>query len=447
MADVSKDSASLSHQRVFTDTAGKFSPGVGMIDECGDLMGTPSNPLSTAPGAGPALDAFGRLRVSEPLTLFDSKQIYDNQPLFWDESLETGAGITSAHDPNTASTVITSTVSTAGKFTRQTFQRFNYQPGKSQYILMTGILGRSGGGAGVTCSLGYFDDDNGLFFSQIASAVNVVRRSNVTGTPVDTAVAQTAWNVDKMDGTGPSGVTLDWSKTQIFGIDFEWLGVGTVRFYIVVNGVPCIVHQSQHANVLDKVYMSTPNLPCRFQLETTGSSVASTMECICATVISEGGVSDLGVIRYASTAGTHVDANSDGTIYAIFGIRLKSTHLGAEVTFLNSTIAETAGNNNLEWMVILNPTVASTFTYSDETDSCMQSAPGATANTVTGGHMMGGGHFSSGTKGGANGNTMDSARRLGAAIDGTRDTMVLCVRPIGSSNTDIEGGLTWREVP
>ena len=97
---------------------------------------------------GPTIDAFGRLRVSNPTTIFDSKQIYDNQPLLWDESLESGGGITSSHDPNEAATTIGTTLNTAGQFTRQTFMRFNYQPGKSQSIFMTGILDPSGGGTG-----------------------------------------------------------------------------------------------------------------------------------------------------------------------------------------------------------------------------------------------------------------------------------------------------------
>ena len=101
-----------------------------------------------------SIDAFGRWRTSDPLTLFDSKQIFDNQPLFWDESLESGGGISSSHSVNTASTVITSTDSTAGKFTRQTFMRFNYQSGKSQQIMMTGVLDRSGGGTGVQRRIG-----------------------------------------------------------------------------------------------------------------------------------------------------------------------------------------------------------------------------------------------------------------------------------------------------
>ena len=394
------------------------------------------------------LDSFGRLRVSNPLSLFDSKQILDNQPLFWDERLETGGGIASAHSVDTASTVLTSTLNTAGKFTRQTFMRFNYQPGKSSVIMMTGILDRSGGGTGVQRRLGYFDDDNGLFFEDDEGTIKVVRRTSVTGSAVDNKVAQASWNQDALDGTGPSGVTVDWTKTQIFYIDFEWLGTGRVRMGIVVNGQVIYVHYFQNANVLDKVFMSTPNLPVRVQMITTGSSPASTMENICATVITEAGIMDVGVLRYKSTEGTHVDAATQDTIYAIVGLRLKSTHLGSIITLLSASLAEHVGDKNAEWMLILNGTVAGTPTWANETNSALQTFTGATANTVTGGTILTGGYFSSDKKGGAEGEALNNALRLGAAIDGTVDEIVLAVRPVGgSSNIDIEGSLSWREVP
>ncbi len=396
----------------------------------------------------PNLDAFERLRVSEPLTIFDSKQIFDNQPLFWDERLETGAGIASAHSVDTASTVLTSTLNTAGKFTRQTFMRFNYQPGKSQQIVLTGILDRSGGGTGVQRRIGYFDDDNGLFFEDDEGTVKVVRRTHVTGSPVDNKVAQASWNVDKMDGTGPSEVTIDWTKGQIFFIDFKWLSLGRVRMGLEVGGRAWGVHDFLSSNILDKPYMSTPNLPVRFQMITTGSSPASTMKCICTTVVSEGGVAALGILRHKSTEGTHVDANVENIIYAIVGIRLKSTHLGASITVISASLEEFTGNENMEWLLIFNATVAGTPTWANETNSAIQTFKGALANTVTGGTVLAGGYFSSVQKGGGTGAEFEEALRLGAAIDGTVDEIVLAVRPVnGSVNIDIEGSLSWREVP
>jgi len=398
----------------------------------------------------PNLDAFGRLRSSNPRTLFDSKQIFNNAPLFWDESLETGAGITSSWSQDEAATTITSTLNTAGKFTRQTYMRFNYQPGKSQAVLMTGVLDNSGGGTGVQRRIGLFDDANGIFFEDDAGTIGVTIRSNVIGSPVDTTITQANWNLDKMDGTGPSGVTLDFTKTQIFIFDYEWLGVGRVRIGFNHNGQSIFCHEFLNSNNLADVYMSTPNLPLRYQIETTGSSPASSLKCICATVISEDGVQPLGVLRYASTEGTHVDCVTENTLYAIIGIRLKSGHGGASIRVERLGIQIQTGSEDGEWVLVFNPTVAGTFTYAGETNSCVEVARGATANTVTGGTKFAGG-FAQSTSGGAGSGGIDipiqNAILLGEDIAGNVDEIVLCWRPIGgTSDHDIEGSVTWREL-
>lgn len=401
---------------------------------------SPLDPFYVSFGSA-ASDAFGRHRVSEPLTVFDSKQIFDNQPLFWDDSEESGSGTTSTHSTDTASTTLGVSASTAGKRTRQTFMRFNYQPGKSQLVMMTFVMDKSGGGTDVVRTVGLGDDQNGLFLVDDEGTYKFRRRTYVTGSAVDNDIDQADWD-DKMDGTGASGVTLDFSKSQILAIDFEWLGVGTVRYWFVVDGVFHLAHTMNHANSIEGVYMSNPNLPLRYQIEATGTGgAASTLEHICSTVISEGGVQDTGRLAFASTSGTHVDANSANTVYAVVGLRLKSDHVGADVRLVaGSLLSET--NDAFEWIVYLNPTVAGTFTYSSvASDSCMESALGATANTVTGGTVVDCGFASVSA---SVRTPLNNAIRLGAAIDGTRDEMVLCVRPL-SSNADIQGSITWRE--
>ena len=386
------------------------------------------------------LDAFGRNRTAEPYTLFDSKQIFDNQPLFWDDSEESGASTTSTYSADAARTRIGVALNTAGKRTRQTFMRFNYQPGKSQLVLMTGVL-TSGAASGIKSSMGMFDDQNGIFLTMDDTTAKFVRRSYVTGSAVDTEVTQTNWSEDPMDGTGPSGVTLDFTKTQILVFDLEWLGVGTVRVGFDVNGVIIVAHKFHNANTSDVVYMSTPNLPLRYQIENDGTGAATTMDHICSTVESEGGTQDLGTLRYKSTDGTHMNANTADTHYAVIGIRLKTTALDGIVKLVTeSMISET--NDDFEWSIRFNPTVAGTFTFADETNSIVQTGIGDTTNTVTGGTYFYGGMGKSSSEIQA---PLKNAIRLGAAIDGTRDEIYLCVRPL-SANADYEACLTWQEL-
>lgn len=412
--------------------------------------------LNTNNNAG---DAFGRLRVSSPTTIFDSKQVFndpdladslENYPLFYDNQEISGTGTATLFDVNGAKTVLSVSATTAGTRVRQTKMRFNYQPGKSQLVLKTFVFS-SGNVSGITRREGIYNSDNGLFFEDNGVNYGFVRRTFVSGSPVDVRVAQSAWNVDRMDGTGASGITLDFTKTQILVIDFEWLGVGRVRFGFNVDGVTYVCHEFLNANNLADVYISTPNLPLRSEIINNGTGPASSMSCICASVMSEGGLEDIGAVRYASTDGTHVDANTENEVYAIIGMRLKTEYLGSTVKNLNYALLESAGSKELEWILYLNPTVAGTFTFVGEPQSSIEIARGATANTITGGYKLGGGYFNSagpaaGNAGGTGG-TLNNAILLGADIAGNRDIIVLAVRPIaGSTNCDVEGSLTWREL-
>lgn len=401
------------------------------------------SPLPMLLADGPHADAFSRMRVSDPVTVFESKLLTaDKAPLLWDEQLESGGGVTGS-TPTTAKPYIDfqSTLNTAAVYTRQSFQRLQYQPGKGQLVIMTGVLDLSGGGAGVQRRVGYFDDNNGLFFEDNAGTVNVVVRSNDTGTPIDTKVAQASWNIDPMDGTGPSGLTVDWTNAQIFMIDFQWLSVGRIRFSVDIDGVICLVHEVLQANNSAIPYMSTPNLPLRYQMITTASSPASSMRVICTAVITEGG-RDANNIPFSHATSAKVDADVVDEIYAICAIRLRTGFFCASVD-LESISMITETSDNFEWQLRWNPTVAGTFTYSTiDTNSSMEGAVGATANTVTGGVIMDRGFGSAGAATGAP--SPNHGLRLGAAIDGTQDEIVLCARPLGAS-ADIEGAINWGE--
>lgn len=406
-----------------------------------------------------AIDAFGRWRVSNPETLFDSKNIFDdpdlastveNQTLFYDNQETSGSGTGTTYNTNKSSQSLTVSASTAGTRIRQTKMRFNYQPGKSQLIIMT--FNMEGAVAGITKREGVFDDNNGIFLEFDGTTINFVRRTYTTGSAVDNEVAQSSWNIDKMDGSGISRITLDWTKTQIMFIDYEWLGVGRIRCGFVINGNIYYAHEFLNTNILDVAYMSTPNLPLRTEISNDGTGVAASITQICSTVISEGGSQKLGLTRSASTNGTHVDCNTENTIYAIVGIRLKAAYLGASVNIISAAIQLHTASHKGEWLLLFNPTVAGTFTYADETNSAVQAARGASTNTVTGGTRVAGGLVESGGAGisGAAGSTespITSALRLGSSISGTPDTYVLCFRPTGgSTNVDIEGLLNWIEL-
>jgi len=392
-------------------------------------------------GGGAGADAFGRQRVSNPEMIFNSKQVFDNQPLYWDDAQESGSGTSSTYSNNTASSTLSVSASTAGKRTRQTFMRFNYQASKSQLIFITGILKASGGGSGIITRMGYFDDNNGLFLECNAGTINLVRRTYVTGAAVDNLIPQSSWNLDKMDGTGSSKITLDFTKTQIFMMDFEWLGVGRVRFGFNVAGITYYVHELSAANSLTTVYMSTPNLPLRYQIINDGTGVASSINCICSAVISEGGREEVATNGYISTANTSITATKNVT-NAILAARLKSGYLGATIDILDLSLLTTS-NDNYQWQLYMNPSGINGLTYSGLNNSSLEYAVAPNGTAISGGFAIAGGYAQAKTD--IQAASLKSLMKLGSSITGRKDVLVLSCLPLGASDSVVYGSLNYRE--
>lgn len=399
-------------------------------------------------GDTPSIDPFDRLRVSNPYTLFDSKQIHDKQPLFWDEIISGSS--TSVHSVSNACTKMTVTDSAVDHVIRQTKQRFNYQPGKGQLILMT-FLGNKVDG--VTKRVGAFDGtgvdymtpNNGIFFS-IGNNIswNIAKNGSTTET-----VNQENWNVDTLDGSGDehneSGIQLDLDSTQILIIDYEWLGVGRVRVGFVIAGIIRYVHYFYHSNVgFSSVYMSTPNLPLRYDIKSDGT-IGSFFDHICSSVMSEGGIEETGILRSVDTGVTHVDATLSDTTYAIKGIRLKSSYKDVTVIPEFFSMMNQAGDD-YRWSLCLNPTISGTFTYLDLLNSAIQEASGVSANVVTNrGLVIDSGYIASLNTGGNADRKFVTTLRMGSTIAGVQDQIVLCVTPL-SAGADIHASLTFREL-
>lgn len=406
-----------------------------MLKHMAALSGIPETFGPSELGVSAGRDAFGRQRVATPTTIFDSKQLGDNRALFWDDQEVSGTGTFSTYTAATSSTVLAVSDATAGSRVRQTFQRFNYQPGKSQKIFLTGTIGAQIDG--VTKRWGYFDNNDGIFFQQDDNGFAVGIRSSTSGSPVDNIVYEADFNISPL-------YDQDNTKSLIFIIDFEWLGVGSVRVGTIIDGAYNYLHQFNHSNILAGVYMTSPNLPIRYEITNDGTGGAASLEAICTSVISEGGQQATGTTRGISGGATATlsGTNSSTNIYAAIGLRNKSTHINNVFNPISFSMLS-ASADDIEWMILLNPTVAGTFTYTGLTNSSVEAAVGSSnTNTVTGGTVLDCGYLA------ANGsitNVQQSLRYAGTAIDGTRDTIVLCHRPI-TANSTVYSSFNWREI-
>ena len=379
---------------------------------------------------------FYRQKVAEPYTLFASKFIGQDLPLFWD--IVTISGGTSTYSDST----IEMEVASAGDIViRQTFEHFNYQSGKGQTAIIAAELTLE---TDVSKMLGYYSSGtsspyNTNYDGCYWSNNGIVVYANVAKDGVINSVEQSDWNYDKMDGTGPSGLTVDWSKGQVFVIDFEWLGYGTVRFGIFIGGIHYLVHKFEHANYFTGTYSLSPNQPLRLEIRSTGG--AGILTSGSTAVLSEGQEQDTGIAR-SFVRSDKLDANTVGVTYAGIGIRMKSDFHDSRISLGSFSAFTSTLTDVAQYEIRLNPTISGVFTYNDQTNSPVQVAEGDTDNVVTGGTILNAGILAPQIPL----EVVQILRSPGTAIDGTLDEIVLCFTPLIGNNQDIYHTLTWKEL-
>jgi hypothetical protein len=335
----------------------------------------------------PVTDAFGRLRVSSPFTLFDSFHRYQDNGKF---STYTATNGTATHNANGSSVLLSVTNENGSKVYRESTRVFAYQPGKSLQIMQTFCLGSAK--ANLRQRVGYFNTDNGIFLERDGTTVNLVVRSYSSGVLTENRVPQSQWNVNTLLGSSTNPTVLDFTAVQIFFIDIEWLGVGSARCGFVIDGQFVICHVFHHANVAGNTttYMGTAVLPVRLEIENTaGTTGSSTLREICSTVVSEGGFEPTGRPRSTGTAlATPRSINSSNGLVPIMSMRLKSSRLNGFVIPKTFTIA-VSGNYNYEWQVILGGVTSGgvgTWTDAGASDSSVEYILDRT--TITGGNIV-----------------------------------------------------------
>lgn len=339
-----------------------------------------------------SIDAFGRLRVSNPLTLFESSHRYQDNGLW---NINTASGGTSTFSANAGLINMAVTTTSGSLVYRETTKVFSYQPGKSLIIFNTFVFAPAK--TNLRQRVGYFDTDNGIYVQLNDSTLSFVERSSVTGSVVETVVSQASWNVDKLDGTGPSGFTLDITKAQIFWMDVEWLGLGTVRTGFVIDGKLIHCHSFNHANLITSTYITSASLPVRYEIENTGTTESSsTLKQVCSSVISEGGYELRGAQQAVSVpVMVPLTLTTAGTTYPVISIRLKTSpnRLNAIVILTALSILGTSSNTVYNWQVVAGgTTTGGTWVSAGASSAVEYKFDGA---SITGGRILGSGYINS----------------------------------------------------
>lgn len=385
-------------------------------------------------------DGFGRLRISEPHTLFDSSFRYEDDVRNWNSEL-TGSG-EATFITNKSCVSMNVTTASGDKVVRETKKVFKYQPGKSLLTFNSFVMAQPK--TNLRQRVGYFNANDGHFLQANNTTISLVERSSVSGSVVDVAVDQSNWNVDKMDGTGPSGLTVNVANSQIFWTDTEWLGVGSVRAGFVVDGQFVVSHIFHHANKTTDVYMRTATLPVRLELENLGAtSGASQLKHICNSVMSEAGYTPSVATRAVSTPLTGINL-SQAAFTPVIAIRLKSGREDA-VVLPDFITAYGLQNTPFIYRLSMDETVTGGSWTSIDASSSVEYNIAATG--FSGGQILQEGIFGGGTIGAPLSLSLretNSSHQLRRRLDGTRETFVLSVLAT-TNNDDVVASLTWQE--
>lgn len=386
-------------------------------------------------------DAFGRLRVSEPYNIFSSKLLYDNQPTFWHDIQISGSNTGSSYNSNEAAVTLSVSSNIAGARVRQTYQRFAYQPGKSQFVMMTGILGSYSNN--IIRRIGVFDCNNGLFFQSGPDDYYIVKRSSVTGNPIDLAIPQAQWNKNKLDSQ--SLVQADFNKVNIFYFNYEWLGVGDICCGIVIGKKYLQLHQFFHANENYTVSFSKPNLPLRYEIRNRGTGPAASMKCICGSVMSEGGQGGLGNSYSIDRGVTKLSISVSNLLYCAIAIRLKNGYESGNIFLENINIVSPTTNVVFYWGIYINPIFSGDLTYTPKPSSCLEYNVSNTTVTMTDGIPLRSG-YGVGTNSSLTSDLLSAPFSIGTSITGVSDILVLAIQRMDNQTNDFYASMTVREV-
>lgn len=380
---------------------------------------------------------FGVLKSDSSTSVFESVFNYDKQPLTWDEVVATGGTNTWSSTTNTIN--LATTTANGSSVIVQTKRRIKYNPSRSALIQISGNFG----GLKANCRrrIGQFDANNGLYF-ECSDVVKVVIRSNTSGAVVNTEIAQADWNIDKLDGTGASGLTLDVSKHQLFVIEYGWQGIAAVKFGVYINGSIQFFHQYNSANVLTTAYMKTANLPIRLEnTNTAATASATTMSIVCVAMKNFGNDNDSEGSTLTYVRPTVKTVVAMPTFSPVIAIRLNSANIDAVVELLKAPIyGQTA--DDIVWKLVLNPTLtAPTFAINV---GKLQIDIAATA--LSGGTDLVSGFTSAGKDSGLE--SLENFKLIntvfGATQAGVSDVIVLAASS-RTTTADVWASITWRE--
>lgn len=397
-------------------------------------------------GKGFSGDLFGRLKVSNPFTLFDSTHRYSQDGDFDDVIIGTGSTVGIITDQSTATLTIGST--SGCSFIRESKRVFPYQSGKALQILQTFVFNPAKDN--LVQIVGYGSSTNGVFLKQEDHNISFIKRTSISGITSVIEVPQYQWNVDTLNGDGPSGYDINLSKAQILFGEYEWLGAGSVRVGFAIDGKFIIAHQFNHANQIDSVYITTATLPIRYEIYNKGNvGTASTMKQICVSIQSNGGYEKVVARDIARRITSITGISSSVNFTPIVSIRLTPGREDAVVLLKEfSFIADSSGSGSIvEIALIKNGQISATNWTSTTSQNVQQNIDAV--GIITGGTIVLNSYSSTANKM-ANTVSVESTYnwdlQLGRTQSKVSDVYTLAARVVEGTTTSFIGSIQFLDL-
>jgi len=400
------------------------------------------------------LDGFSRIRVSEPRPILDAQFQYDIDPLQFEE-LESGAGNATSYSTTTGLVTLALGGTAAGYAKIQSYLHCPYQSGRSHANFCTGLFDAPV--ANVAKRIGYFNDLDGVFLEQNGTTdYRWVIRSSVSGSAVDTRyVARDDWNIDKLDGTGDSGISLNFERVQILVFDLQFLGMGRVRCGFDIAGEIVWAHEFYNANNdLAVPYMRTATLPVRAEIVSLSGTPTASMKFKCTSVMTEGGTDDAAGLAFGRT-GPDATVNSATNYIPLIHLKPKTTFntlVNRSYNILES-IGVYAASASMEWVLCIGSSFSADPTWADHdaTYSGMQYGTGGTLTTATDPGVMIAADVvaSSASTRGAIARQISNRYPIAlnnAGATRTLGTLSLYGRLLAAGSSNARGTFNWREI-
>ncbi len=382
-----------------------------------------------------------RLKVSQKQISFYNTSLYDLGTDVWDYSTTLGA--TSTHDTNKQACVLTSSATTNSEVVRQTKRVMNYVPGRPVEFSLAFQVQQA---TGARTRVGVFDTMNGIYFEKDENNVFwCVIRSSGTGSVVENRVSRDNWNGDKLDGTGPSGITVPPGKIQMIKFEYEWYGAGSVSISFIIDNHRHTIHTFHTANRESQSWAATPFFPARMEIKNISATAESYLTLYSTSFAMEATSTILGVPKITGIPLPGLNLATAFTYVPTVSIRLKSDQLNA-VAFLEEVQAFTVDNSFLTFRIYKNATLSNggTLTWTDFMSTGSSVQVNTNATSFTGGEVVALGVVPlNGTPYMLDGNT--GVFQIGRTSMGTvSDVFTLALSP-AKNNVTALGTLRWRE--